>query len=104
VIEVCVDRPVREDDIRRFGVEQPRHRVDACPGQFGRAVDLSGEDGSRAKQLARALGLGGPDGGRLALRFAGNPPLAARQIDDRHAMPLSGVHRQRAAAAGLRIV
>ncbi len=95
---------MREDNIRRLGRENPDERIHAVFVQLRCAVDLAREDRLRPEDLAGGLRFGAADGRGLVMRFAADARLAPRQVDDGDAMPSLGVARQRAAAAGFRIV
>src|SRR5262245_33319675 len=104
MVEMRIDRPMGEDYIRFFHRQELGQGIGSLMGDFGGAVNLSGEDRFRAQDLASGLGLGGANGGCLVVRFARNASLASRQIDDGRLMAGGRIARQSTAAAGLRIV
>ena len=104
MVHVRVHRPLREHHVGMLGSKESPHRVHVRPGHFGRAVDLAEEHRFRTHDLAGGLALGGTNPCRLVQRFAGDAPLAPREIHDRHGVPERRVPRQRPATPRLWIV
>ncbi len=104
MVGMTVDRPVGKHDVWRLGAQHGHKALGRGGRDLGGTIDLAREFRRCTENAARALGFAGPDPRRVLERAPRDPAFAAREVDDRYAMSVSGVACQRAPAPRLGIV
>ena len=104
VIQVRIDGPLREQDVRPLRRHQLGQRLSGLAVHARRAVHLSREERRCAKNLAGRQAFRRADGGRLFMRFAANARLSAGQVNDGYVVPRFDVAGERSSASGFGIV
>ena len=104
MVQVSVDRPLREDDVWTLSQQDAAERFDSLGIHRGGAVDLASKYRFRTEDLARGLALGRPDSARLVVRLAGDARFTTRQINDGDFISERSLSRQCPAASRLGVV